>query len=117
MEHAIAKAELTELSHIDMFETLSDKDLHAVARMVNVLEFTQGCVILSPQSEGGVRMSGYAEMVELPFACGWCTHRVRVCVTSAVRAFGIMCPMCGRPMYPLPPTFPQRTTPAWWQCT
>ena len=41
------------------------------------------------------------------FACAWCTHRVRTSLTHTTERMSLACPMCGRPMYPLPATFVQ----------
>ncbi|MGD8238346.1 MAG: hypothetical protein PVH68_07340 [Armatimonadota bacterium] len=38
-------------------------------------------------------------------ACAWCTQRVRRSVTGTAARPSAECPMCGRPMYPLPTTF------------
>lgn len=38
------------------------------------------------------------------FACAWCTQRVRKPPTHTTGDASLACPMCGRPMYPLPTT-------------
>lgn len=46
------------------------------------------------------------------FACAWCTQRVRRRLTETGKQAAFACPMCGRPMYPLPAAFLQMASPA-----
>ena len=52
-------------------------------------------------------MSAQPDAADELFACAWCTHRVRRSLSERAEQASYACPMCGRPMYPLPETFLQ----------
>ena len=54
-------------------------------------------------------MPAYEEASDKLYACAWCTQRVRKRLTGTLGESSFACPMCGRPMYPLPEDFPQVT--------